>query len=398
MEKYYLWMILAFGESEPVLSDLLRRFGTAENVYSAFRDNVSMSGPEYVARAEDTDIAKAEKLYEDLTKKGITVLTPESENYPERLKKLADPPCALLAFGDTSLLGKKLVTVVGSRDVTPFTGNSIPHIIGSISKEYAIVGTLSEGCDQLTCLNALKYRVPFIEVLPCGFSRPYPAGSRSLRRFLTMNGGLLLTEYLPGTKANQGSFLRRSRILGGISRVTLVLQAGAKSGAVSTAEYSSAPLFLPPPDVFRSEYAGAVNAVRSGARLYLSPASIEKAYLRSVRAEQESNDAAIRKVNLTARDENRRKTSDPAKKAEKKASPPETAEKADTAVSGQIPYEFTTNEQEALYKLISASGEQISVEELLAKTGYTADVLAEALLDLEILGAVKVTGNRYSAL
>ncbi|MBP5605461.1 MAG: hypothetical protein J6X60_07950, partial [Ruminiclostridium sp.] len=116
---------------------------------------------------------------------------------------------------------------------------------------------------------------------------------------------------------------------------------------------------------------------------------------RSVKAEQEDKEAAIKKVNLTAKDENRPKQEPAAKKAEKKTAPPE---KAETAAPVQIPYEFTTNEQEELYRLIASSGEQTSIEELLTKTGYTPDVLAEALLDLEILGAVRVMGSRYSAL
>ncbi len=390
MDKYYIWLLLAFGEGEPEISKLIERFGTAEKAYKAIEKNVSLVGAELLSRAENTDLAKAEKLLDKIFASGYGIITWESKLYPEHLRKAENPPCVLFTQGDTSLLSKKLITVVGSRAVTPPTEAAIPRIIERLGREYAIAGTLSEGCDQLTCLNALKTGVPFIEILPCGFSQTYPAGSRSLRKFLLSCGGLLISEYLPKTKAGQGTFLRRSRILGGISHVTLVLQAGDKSGALLTAEHSSAPLFLPPNDIFKAEYAGAVNAVRNGARLYLSTRSIEKAFERAEAKESVPVGETVPKARF-------RKTKTPPK-VEKNVEPLKT-EKAPSVESSEkasSEIAFDTEEHSAIYSEIASASAPVGIEELIARTGLSAETLAEALLDLEISGAIKSAGNRYS--
>lgn len=393
MEKYYIWLLLALGEGRPEISQLLARFGTAQKAYEAFEGNTALLGAELTAKASETGLDKAEKMLSSITSDGTELITWESDDYPEHLRRTENPPCVLFAKGDTSLLHKKLVTVVGSRSVTDYTASVIPDIIERIGKEHAIVGTLSEGCDQLTCMNALKYGIPFIEVMPCGLTHTYPTGSRSLRRFLLANNGLLITEFLPKTGSAQGNFLRRSRIIGGISYVTLVLQAGAESGAVATAEFSSAPLFVPPHDIFRKEYSGAVNSVRNGAKLYLGPASIDKAYEQALEAEKETeNDEKQKRAKYRpAHSAHKADAANKSVKEKEKPSPEKSPGKA-PEIS-----DFDSEDQFSLYMLIAEGGGAVSLEEIMAKTGRSPEALAEDLLDLEISGRISCTGSRYSA-
>ena len=390
MEKYYIWLLLALGEGRPEISQLLERFGTAEKAYEAFAGNTALLGAELTAKASGVSLEKAEKTLASVTADGTQLITWESEDYPEHLRHTENPPCVLFAKGDTSLLHKKLITMVGSRAITEYTASVIPQVIERLGKEYAIAGSLSEGCDQLVCMNALKYGVPFIEVLPCGLSHTYPPGSRTLRRFLLENNGLLISEFLPKTGSGQGNFLRRSRVIGGISYVTLVYQAGAKSGALLTAEYSSAPLFIPPHDIFRKEYSGAVKAVRNGAKLYITPASIDKAYEHALKAENEAKGEKAHKAKYrTAAPAKAESKEEPAEKAEEKASPEKTAGKAVTEA------DFDSAEQYEIYTVIANSENAPGMEELMASTGRSAEQLAEVLLDLEICGMISCTGSRY---
>ena len=391
MEKYYIWLLLALGEGRPEISQLLERFGTAQKAYEAFAGNTALLGAELTAKASGVSLEKAEKTLAAVTDDGTQLITWESEDYPEHLRRTENPPCVLFAKGDTSLLHKKLITMVGSRAITEYTASVIPQVIERLGKEYAIVGSLSEGCDQLICMNALKYRVPFIEILPCGLSHTYPTGSRTLRRFLLENNGLLISEFLPKTGSGQGNFLRRSRVIGGISYVTLVCQAGSESGALATAEYSSAPVFIPPHDIFRKEYSGVVNAVRNGAKLYISPASIDKAYEHAVKAESEEKNGKTQKAKYRTAPGTRsdNKNDEAGKKPEEKASPEKTSGKALTEA------DFESAEQYELYTVIANSETAPGLEELMASTGRSAEQLAEILLDLEITGKVICTGSRY---
>ena len=392
MDKYYIWLLLALGESEPEISRLLRQFGDPEKVYDAFRGNMALVGRELAEKAEKTKLEDAEKLLESILDDGYSVMTISSPDYPEHLKKQANPPCVLFLHGERSLLNKKLVTVVGSRAVTDHTASVLPKIISAINSEYAVVGTLSEGCDQLTCLNALKCGIPFIEVLPCGFSATYPGGSKTLRRFLVDSGGLVLTEFFPKERAIQGNFIKRSRILGGISYVTLVLQAGAKSGALATAEYSLAPIFVPPNDIFTAAYAGAVTAVRSGAKLYMSPGDIEKAYRRGVLKEQEPEHDAAQRPSF-------RKKNAPAKQEKKQLTEPEqpeTAAPAEKSEGAEKPEQsFESPEHAAVFEAIGKNAAGIGTEELIGITGIDPGRLSEILLDLEIAGNIGSSAGRF---
>ena len=407
MEKYYIWLIMALGEGEPEINRLLNDFGTPDEVYEAFRKNTALLGPELSAKAEKITLESAEKQLADIEKLGIGTITLDSPDYPSELLKGDNPPCVLFTQGNTELLRKKLITIVGSRAVTGYTQSVIPTVIRDLGDEYAVVGTLSEGCDQLTCLNALKFGVPFIECMPCGHTQTYPAGSKTLRKFLLDNGGLLITENLPKTRSSHPVFHRRSRILGGISKVTLVLQAGSKSGALLTAEYSQAPLFMPPNDVFSSDYSGAVNAVRSGGKLYFGTADIEAAFRRAEGIEETAKDtvkpkndlyggitpakaAAKAKFRKTTRPKSDEKQSECASETENKEMlPPETPQN----VAEQSDFEST--EHYTVYCAVRDSRSPIGVEELIGKTGFSADKLAELLLDLEIAGKLANEHNKY---
>lgn len=404
MEKYYLWMLLALGEGSPEITRLLRDFGTPEEVYLAFRKNTALAGAELTASAGKTTLESAEKLMKDLDKAGIKMISSDSPDYPENLLKTENPPCVLFAQGNTSILRKKLITIVGSRAMTDYTRSAIPAIIRDLGDEYAVVSSLSEGCDQLTCLNSLKFDVPFIEVLPCGHSQTYPGGSRTLRKFLLDNGGLLISEFLPKTRSSQGTFVRRSRIIGGISKVTLVLQAGVHSGALATAEYSRAPLFLPPNDVFRNEYTGAVNAVRAGAKLYFGPPDIEAAFRRAEAAEN-GELPEPEKPFAADRSAPRPKFRRPEKQIKngKKEVPetdgineeaPPAADPQDTADAS----DFGSAEHYSVFCAIRAGNSPTGAEELIAKTGLSAGKLAELLLDLEIDGRIENVHNKYTVI
>ncbi len=407
MEKYYLWLLLVLGEGAPEINRLLKDFGSPEEVYGAFRKNTALAGIEVTAKAEKTPLESAEKLLKELEKNGIKMITADSPDYPAELLRGDNPPCVLFAQGNTELLKKKLITIVGSRAVTDYTRSVVPVIMSELGDEYAAVSSLSEGCDQLTCLNALKFGVPFIEIMPCGMSQTYPAGSKTLRKFLLDNGGLLITECLPKTRSSPASFMHRSRIIGGISKVTLVLQAGSKSGALLTAEYSRAPLFLPPHDVFCTEYSGAVSAVRAGAKLYYGAPDIEAAFRRADAAETETEEenrmpvaaaekktsakAKFRKTETRTKQEKALPAADTGHGAGTKNAPP-----SETPRSNAKSSDFESADHYSVYCAVRDSSTPSGTEELIVRTGFSADKLAELLLDLEIDGKIENAHNKYT--
>lgn len=371
MKQYYLWLVLAFGAGNPLINELLERFETPKSAYEAIRSNCAAIGTVNNMLAEKTDISEAEEMLSGLFKRGIDVITYDDEKYPTRLRDLENPPCLLFAAGNTDLLTKKLVSTSGSRAATNYTLYAQDKICRELYKDYVLVSSLSGGCDSMTCLCAIKNSGGFIEVLPCGFDYEYPRDSRTLRYQLLSLGGCVITEYPPSVKPNQAAFVRRSRIIGGISGALLVFQAGIDSGALLPANYSHAAFFLPPHNVFLKDYAGAAAAVRAGARLFYDKSDIDAAF---------SDDFVPTNVKL----ERRLK--------------PRTPKIAKNRVKKQAvkEYAFETELEKAVYSKIAARDEPVLIDDIYSGMECEISELYEILLDLEITGKIlSYPGSRY---
>lgn len=380
MKKYYLWLILVAGAGNPVINELINRFGNAEEVYRAFKNNCAAAGGDYAKKAEKTPLEKAEKLISELSDKNISIITIDDSDYPENLKNTENPPAVLFAKGNVNLLKNKLVTIGGTRRTTEYTIEIESAVCQELCSEYTLVASLCTGCEQLACLSSIKKSKGCVEILPCGFDQEYPKGSQVMRQQILMNGGCILTEFLPETKASNANYLKRARISGGISKAMIVFQAALNSGSLNAAKYSPALFFIPPEDVFSENYSAAVTGVRGGARLYLSPKSLKRAF---------DKDYVPRKVSFDK----------PARiyKKEDSADIPEEAaeEKARTQLPSQNSA-FESAVHEKIYNFICEKEEAVVFDEIYRiADGDIADI-SEILLDLEISGLIKaVAGNRF---
>lgn len=181
--------------------------------------------------------AYREKVLNELEKKGIKCVTYFSQSYPETLKNVYEPPIVLYCKGDTSLLKSRCFSVVGSRRTSPKILKLCAKISGEISKAFTIVSGLADGADCRAIEGALESGGKVISVQANGLDCVYPAGNENILRKVEAKG-LVISEYLPDEKPMRHYFPFRNRIIAGLSDGTLVVSAGAKSGALITAEYA----------------------------------------------------------------------------------------------------------------------------------------------------------------
>lgn len=388
MKQYYLWLVLTFGAGNPLITDLLGKLENPKAVYDAIHSNSIAIGDSNHTLAEKTPIEEAEKMIFTLEEKGFSIITLDDRRYPEQLRKIDNPPCLLFAAGNAELLTKKLVSTAGSRAVTNYTLSVQNRICRELSEDYVLVSSLSGGCDTMTCLCAIKDGTSFIEVLPCGFDYEYPRDSRVLRYQLLAQGGCVITEYPPFVKPSPPCFVRRSRIIGGISGALLVFQAGIDSGALLPVNYSPAPFFLPPHDVFAKEYAGAVAAVRAGAALYYDKSDIDEAFNENytpvkIHLERRQTKSITPKIAKHKRTGNAKENDEKTEKEVKKK---------------HEDFQFTSDLQATIYKRLAEIGEPTTVDGLIGSLDCEMSDLYETLLDMELLGAVEAcAGNRFAA-
>jgi DNA processing protein len=159
-------------------------------------------------------------------------------DYPDRLLDCGDPPRVLWARGDLGLLARPCVAIVGTRRATAY-GERVARELGRVLAQAGatVVSGLARGIDAAAHLGALDAAGGTCAVLGTGLDVAYPRGHRRLQDTIGERG-LLLSELEPPNAAHGGSFPRRNRIIAALSAVTIVVEAGVKSGALITAAHA----------------------------------------------------------------------------------------------------------------------------------------------------------------
>jgi DNA processing protein len=204
----------------------------------------------------------------------IAVITIFDKEYPRFLKEIYQPPWALFAKGDLSLLeNEPKLAVVGSRQATQYGKNAIRLIFpGLIDKGVLIVSGLAKGVDTLAHEYAIKNGGKTIAVIAGGFYHIYPKENMSLALEM-MKTQLILSEYPPDTKPLRWHFPSRNRIISGLSNGTFIIEAKRKSGSLITANYAvneGREVFSLPGSIFNPYSIGANELIQQGAKLVTS--------------------------------------------------------------------------------------------------------------------------------
>lgn len=172
-------------------------------------------------------------------KKRIQRMTSGQPVYPALLKEIRDYPKELYYIGDPKLLEEKCVSVVGSRKTNQY-GRSTAYSFGKAlgQRGITVVSGMAVGIDTCAHEGALQEKGNTAAVLACGLDLCYPPRNRELKGKIE-SAGIVLSEYPPGTAAQRYYFPQRNRIISGLSPLTVVVQAGNRSGALITAELAA---------------------------------------------------------------------------------------------------------------------------------------------------------------
>lgn len=239
-----------FGREPRFATALIRELGSAEAVFSLSGDELfRYLGPrkDYRDRICGSALDEAEKELERLASDGCSYISLSEDCYPALLKECEDAPAGLYIRSGTppeDLFNRRPpVSVVGTRDISLYGREWCPRIIGALASsptKPTIVSGLAFGVDICAHMAALAYGLPTIAVLPVGIDTVYPASHRIAAWKIVANpGSALITDYPPGTDAVPVNFLRRNRIIAGISRATILVESKAKGGGTMTARLAA---------------------------------------------------------------------------------------------------------------------------------------------------------------
>lgn len=167
------------------------------------------------------------------------VIDIKDEFYPKSLLELRKPPEKIFALGDINLLKKRMVAIVGSRKTSRYGQITSMKLSKELSaKGIVIVSGMALGIDSYAHYGCLKNGGKTIAVLGCGIDKCYPASNWRMKNEIR-ESGLVISEYGFGEKAQRWTFPQRNRIIAGLSELTIVVEAGANSGAMITAEFAN---------------------------------------------------------------------------------------------------------------------------------------------------------------
>jgi DNA processing protein len=235
----YLALALTPGIGAARLTNLLRVFETPDGALKApFAFLCTVPG---ISRAAATAICSArtgdgDRVLEAVDRLGAHCLVPGDPEFPPLLSTIPDPPTVLFALGNLDLLARPAVAIVGSRDHSSYGAEVAAMVSARAARAgLVVVSGMARGLDAVAHAAALEADGGTIGVLGNGLGVIYPAANRALYERVGERG-LLLTEFSPGERPRVGSFPRRNRLISGLGRVTVVIEAAAGSGTLITVE------------------------------------------------------------------------------------------------------------------------------------------------------------------
>ena len=271
MERYWLWLHTRRGLSANGLRQALAAFETPAGIYAASGAKLAEAGLKQADCAAlcDRDMAEADRIGGICRETGIRILTMDQPQYPALLRNIPDPPPLLYYAGTLPDFDRELtIAVVGHRK--PSTqGWTMARRLGlGLSKSGAVViSGAAKGIDAAAMEGALRGGMPVVAVLGCGVDVAYPRENRRLLEDVR-DYGCILSEYPPGTPPVGWHFPVRNRIISGLSRGVVVVEAPRRSGSLNTAQHAldqGRDVFAVPGSAGDPVCAGSNDLLRQGA-------------------------------------------------------------------------------------------------------------------------------------
>lgn len=183
----------------------------------------------------------ASEVYEKCKALNLSFIDYYDTSYPPLLKEIYDPPIVLFYKGNKDLFLKNYVAIVGTRKpshISRLACHFLPSYLRTKGFE-GLVSGMASGIDRASMLAALEGDMPVIGVLGTGLDKEYPSSNRDLyEKMNKSNSSLLISEMFYGENTNRWSFPRRNRIITGLCSSVYIMEAPAKSGAISSAYHA----------------------------------------------------------------------------------------------------------------------------------------------------------------
>ena len=234
-----LALVKADGVGDIIAKKLINHCGSAENVFTAkpsFLKRIDGVGEVLIKNLKNKTIfQKATSEFQFIKENDINVVYFLEDNYPERLKHCIDGPILLFATGNINWNTRKVISVVGTRQITSYGTDFCKKLIEDLAPlQPIIVSGFAYGVDIVAHQAAMDFGLQTLGVLAHGMNQVYPKTHKKYIAKMEKNGGFL-TEFWSTSNPEKENFVKRNRIVAGISEATIVIESADKGGSLITA-------------------------------------------------------------------------------------------------------------------------------------------------------------------
>ncbi|MDR6969128.1 DNA processing protein [Flavobacterium arsenatis] len=247
MNEQDLFYVLALQKVELVgdivAKKLINHIGNAQDVFKAKPSHLSSIdgvGAILIQNLKNEAVfKKAEKELKFITDNKIQTAFFQDDNYPEKLKHCIDGPVLLFTSGNINLNKRKIISIVGTRQITPQGTEFCKKLIADLGPlDPIIVSGFAYGVDIVAHQAAIENNLQTIGVVAHGLNQIYPSAHKKYVAKMEENGGFM-TEFWSSSNPDKENFVRRNRIVAGMSEATIVIESADKGGSLITANMAN---------------------------------------------------------------------------------------------------------------------------------------------------------------
>lgn len=394
-KRYWLWLQMCLGEGTR-FKEIIDEFGSVEKLYHANIIEWKMSAsltPKQVMSLQKYALNDTERIIYECENNHWQIICFDDEKYPDRLREISNPPAVLYVDGVMADFDDYVtIGIVGTRKASPYAKKAA----FIMSKGVSLCGVLTVsggalGVDSSAHRGSLAVHKKTYAVLGCGLGTAYLQVNQQLRNDIKANGGALITEFPPFTRASKYTFPIRNRIISGLSLGVLVVEAGVKSGSLITAKYATEQgrdIYAVPASVFDYNFYGSNKLIDDGAVVATSPSILIEGYAERFGTLDMSQIKTVREL-LEAQEDKSANAQPAAQYTFDNIAKDRAAEVAKDRKILEL-----TGDEKTLYNVLSDKFD--TIDAVIEKSGMESKRVLVALTMLEMKGIIETaSGKRY---
>ena len=282
-KKYWIWLSILREVGNISKKKLLDKYKTPERIYNlTYEELIQLKwlNNKKIENILDKKIRECLGEYiKNMIRKEIDIIKINERLYPKRLKEIYDAPVCIYIKGNKNILNKNMIGIIGCRQASEYGIKAAKYFSYNLSKKgIIIVSGLAKGIDSFSHIGTIEANGKTIAVVGNSLDIVYPKENYYLEKQIIQKEGAIISEYPLGVKPEKINFPARNRIISGISKGVIVVEAKRKSGTLITVDFAleqGRDVYVVPGNINSINSVGTNDLIKQGARLVTNYEEIE---------------------------------------------------------------------------------------------------------------------------